>query len=292
MSVAILFKGHGMTVPLKIRGTNGKDYTLQEQIGTGGNAVVCECADEIDGSVHAVKFFMNSRDRIGLPRFQQEAKLLEELSHANHAHLIRFITNGSVHGTQYNARKRRNEDIEIPFVVMELANCSLREFIGKSREAIAPEIYVAQFRGLVGALELLHGQAIHRDIKPDNILVIGERWLISDFGLCSMIDADKGLDLTEKGRVVGPRFWMSPEANNRNVGLEDEIGVASDVFQLASVFWWVVNRRHPTGILTREDWVGADELYSPITKALQHSMSRRFQSASEFGEAVRTAISS
>src|SRR5438874_6622958 len=57
----------------------------------------------------------------------------------------------------------------------------------------------------------------------------------------------------------------------------EEISSASDVFQLAAVFWWVVTRRHPSGILTREDWTGAERLFGPVSKALQHSLSRRYE---------------
>ena len=288
----IVFRGRGISVPLKIKGKNGKTYTVQDQIGTGGNAVVCDCEDDIDGTVHAVKFLTNSADASRLPRFELETELLESLAKSNHDHLIRFITSGLAVGERIDSKKKKKIAVNIPFVVMEKANCTLREYVAKLVDAIPPEIYVAQFRGLVGALELLHCHAIHRDIKPDNILVIGDRWLISDFGLCSMLVKSSGKDLTEEWRVVGPKFWMSPEANNISVGLPDEIGVASDIFQMAAVFWWVVNRRHPSGILIREDWTGINELYDPIAKALQHSLARRYATANEFSYAVRRAINS
>jgi len=292
MWTKILFKRQGISVPSTILGKDGRRYTVQEQLGAGGNAVVCECEDAIDGTVYAVKFLTSQGDDARLPRFQLETALLERLSQKKHDHLIRFVTSGVAIGERFDTRKRKAVSLELPFVVMEKANCSLRQHVKNSTDPIPPEIYVAQFRGLVGALELLHSQAIHRDIKPDNILVVGDRWQISDLGLCAMLEDGDGEDLTEAWRVVGPRFWMSPEANNVSVGLPDEIGIESDIFQLAAVFWWVVNRRHPSGILIKDDWSGIEELFEPISKALQHSLARRYASASEFGHAVNQAISS
>lgn len=288
--VDLVFGRHGFKVPSKVKASDGHVYVVEEQIGSGGNAVVCQCTDERDGTVYAIKFLTSSKDASRLPRFQLETRIIEKLTAARHDHLIRFVASGEANSLSYDRRRRQRVSTVIPFFVMERASNTLRGFLAASSEPVAREIYFAQFRGLVGALEILHGHAIHRDIKPDNILVVGERWAISDFGLCEPIGDDGGKDLTRIGEIPGPRFWLSPEANNRSVGVQEEISSASDVFQLAAVFWWVVTRRHPSGILTREDWTGADRLFGPISKALQHSLSRRYESATQFGEAVIQAI--
>lgn len=286
----IVFQKYSFKVPSRLHGADGNFYAVQDQIGIGGNAVVCECANERDGTTYAIKFLTNRRDSVGPQRFQLETNLLENLCPMRHDHLIRFVTRGTANGS-CNDKNRKAQKIDIPFVVMERANGSLFDFIKENPNPIAPEIYIAQFRGLVSGLVLLHRHAIHRDIKPENILVVGERWVISDFGLCMPNTKPEGNDLTQTWKVPGPRFWMSPEANNRSVGLPDEITFASDVFQLAAVFWWVVNRRHPSGILTEDDWSGHAKLFSPIAKALQHSTERRFHTAADFSAAVVKAIS-
>jgi eukaryotic-like serine/threonine-protein kinase len=288
--VDLVFGRHGFRVPSKVKASDGHVYVVEEQIGSGGNAVVCQCTDERDGTVYAIKFLTSSKDASRLPRFQLETRIIEKLTAARHDHLIRFVASGEANSLSYDRRRRQRVSTVMPFFVMERASNTLRGFLAASSEPVAREIYFAQFRGLVGALEILHGHAIHRDIKPDNILVVGERWAISDFGLCEPIGDDGGKDLTRIGEIPGPRYWLSPEANNRSVGVQEEISSASDVFQLAAVFWWVVTRRHPSGILTREDWTGADRLFGPISKALQHSLSRRYESATQFGEAVIQAI--
>lgn len=289
MFVDILFHKKRFRIPERISGADGNLYAVQEQIAEGGNAVVCECADESDGSVYAVKFLTNSRGDSRAERFEIERKLMEDLATLRHDHLIGYVTSGAVDASLFDGRRNESK-VSLPFVLMERANCSLREFVKNEKAPIEFEIYAAQFRGLVSALALLHRQAIHRDIKPDNILVIGERWVISDFGLCSLLDNCGGQDLTPGWQVPGPRFWMSPEGNNKAIGLPVEITFASDVFQLAAVFWWVVNRRHPSGILSREDWVGVESLYEPVSRGLQHSLDRRFSTADEFGQAVVQAM--
>ena len=143
---------------------------------------------------------------------------------------------------------------------MELADCNLQDVI-REEGALNYERYAGQFRGLAGALASLHEHAVHRDIKPENILIVGERWLLSDYGLCTFVNPDEE-DLTPEGQNVGPKFWLSPEAHNRRLGCEDEINAASDVFQLAAIFWYVATGRRPSGILTEDDWTGAEETLS------------------------------
>lgn len=288
--VDVLFGQRSFKVPSRVRGSDGHLYAVEEQIGFGGNAVVCQCADERDGTIYAIKFLASSKDSSRLPRFQLETRLIEKITSARHDHLIRFIASGEASGQGYDRKRRQYFSTSMPFFIMERASESLREFITKSKSPITPEIYLAQIRGLVEALEILHEHAIHRDIKPENILVVGERWVISDFGLCVVHGGGETKDLTRVGQIPGPRFWLSPEANNRSVGLDDEICSASDIFQLAAVFWWVVTRRHPSGILTREDWSGVEKLFEPIFNGLQHSLTRRYGTARQFGEAVRQAI--
>lgn len=289
MPVDILIRNSNYSVPDRILAQDGFYYSIEDRLGSGGNGVVHQCTREIDGDIFAIKFLTTLDDERRCARFEREKRVMLDLSNSPHDHLIRFIADGKV-GALLKI-KRKEIPKHMPFVIMEKADSSLREFIKTELHPISSAVYMAQFRGLVSALELLHQHAIHRDIKPDNILVVGDRWVISDFGLCAFASEDNGgTDLTRQWEVVGPRFWMSPEANNRSVGLLDEISFASDVFQLAAVFWWVVNRRHPSGILCRDDWWGIENLYEPIAKALQHSTARRFESAADFKLAVIEAI--
>ena len=65
---------------------------------------------------------------------------------------------------------------------------------------------------------------------------------------------------------------MSPEAINRLYDKTVEIVPASDVFQMAAIFWFVVNNRFPLGIVTDKDWKSQDiEICNVLLLGLQHS---------------------
>jgi len=158
----------------------------------------------------------------------------------------------------------------------------------KTPQQIPPATYLAQFLGLSKALVKVNKKALHRDIKPENILVVGSAWAISDFGLCDLHEG--GPDLSREDERIGPALWMSPEAFNKNLGCPDVIGQTSDVFQLASVFWYATCGRHPTGIVRDADWHGPAELYPIMERALLHNSRNRFQTSAEFSEALEAAI--
>ena len=117
---------------------------------------------------------------------------------------------------------------------------------------------------------------------------MGSAWAISDFGLCDLQEG--GPDLSRVDEKIGPALWMSPEAFNKNLGCFDVIGQTSDVYQLASVFWYATCGRHPTGIVRDSDWRGPVELYPIMERALLHNSQNRFQTSAEFSAALEATI--
>jgi serine/threonine protein kinase len=183
---------------------------------------------------------------------------------------------------------------KLSYCLMELADGgNLRDLIN-SEISVPFSIYSAQIRGLSSALECLHGKNIlHRDIKPENILIKGERWLLSDFGLTAPFVRDDQIDLTRHDEKIGPKFWLSPEATNKALGIHgvhSELGKHSDVFQLASVFWYVVNKRHPLGVVGSDDWTGKNEIYEVLYGALLHNPATRIADGSAFHQRIVDAI--
>ncbi|WP_454017702.1 protein kinase domain-containing protein [Azospirillum sp. Marseille-Q6669] len=288
--MADLFSGRGdappreiIAIPDKILGTSGRRYEVGDRIAAGGNGVVHRCIDQSDGRDYAVKFQLDLR-AVRRTRFEREKALLRDL---RHDHLISYHDSGEVIGELRRSRHSRMPKT-VPFIVMMLATETLFELVKRSE--VPPEIFFAQFRGLTQGLAELHTRAVHRDIKPENILVIGDRWVLSDYGLCDMHALPLEERMTPDWEVVGPRFWMSPEANNRSIGRDDAINAASDVFQLASVFWFVINRSHPTGVLSRDDWRGPEALFDPIFRALHHSAAVRPTDGRAFAEQIDAAV--
>ncbi|MDP1773621.1 MAG: protein kinase [Methylobacter sp.] len=264
-----------------LEANSGHQYEITDRINAGGNGVVHKCLNSITGDEYAIKFQLDNRGN-RLKRFLREQKLLETLQHE---HSITYIDHGEIEAD--SIKDKNKTSVNIPFVIMELAEDSLYNHIKNNN--LGNEVFSAQFYGLTKALANLHQYAIHRDIKPNNILILGERWLLSDFGLCTFLDDDTE-QLTKTYETVGPRFWMSPEANNRSVGKSDAIDKSSDVFQLAAVFWFIVNKTHPTGVLTRNDWHGPEHLFEPIFKALHYDRKIRPKDGLEFSKQIENAI--
>lgn len=262
-----------------IESKKGRRYEIQDRINCGGNAVIHLCVDNISGEEYAVKFLLATSLR-RIKRFKQEINLLKQISHEQ---LIGYIDDGNVQTKNKKRRSRR-----IPFLIMPVADNNLMEYFKFTQRHIPFEEYISQFKGLTSALAALHQKAIHRDIKPENILIKGETWLLSDLGLCKYLGKDQK-DITLEREPIGPRYWMSPEETNRMMGNKDEVSQKSDLYQLCSIFWFIVTGRHPTGVICKEDWTGPDALFEPIYKMLSHSPESRPYNANELFEALDIA---
>lgn len=282
------------TIPGIVRAGNGREYDVGELINAGGNAVVHECFDRLSGTDYAIKFQVELRGRRPL-RFAQEVGLLRSFKDP---HIIGYVSDGTVPGVRQQTPSRgggrgahaqgkppRKE--QIPFVVLQRASNSLSELV-KGRSRVPPAEYLGQFIGLTRALVKINERALHRDIKPENVLVMGNTWMISDFGLCDVLGGE--MDISGEEERIGPIFWMSPEALNKRLGCGDKICQASDVFQLASVFWYAACGRHPSGIVEQEDWSGPTEIFPVLRQALIHDHARRFDTSADFCDALLDAI--
>jgi serine/threonine protein kinase len=273
-------KGWSYVVDDRLTTVEGLAVELGEWKGRGGNSAVYSCQDAVSGDELAIKFLLVNGKKMA-QRFARETALLSDL---DNVHVIKYRGSGSTRA-RVAAKGGNQANIQVPFIVMEMADRNLFEEITERKRAFPYEEYAGQFRGLAGALALLHTKAIHRDIKPENILISGERWLLSDYGLCSAIDPALP-DLTGQDPKIGPKYWLSPEAQNRMLGNADSITRASDVYQLAAVFWFAATGRHPTGVVTENDWTGPPRLFSVLHSALMHNSTSRPQDGAAFQRAI------
>ncbi|MCK9588026.1 MAG: protein kinase [Terrimicrobiaceae bacterium] len=252
----------------RIRGASGNFYEITERIACGGNGVVHQCVDLVSGDELAIKFQL-SNDSKRRTRFDREIELLKQIKHDQ---LISYIDDGEIAASIHDSGRNKGTGL-IPYVVMPLAESNLFNVLRRDSMRPRYEEYIGQFKGLAKALSVLHERAIHRDIKPENILVKGETWILSDFGLCKFNES--GGELTDEDEPVGPRLWMAPEGINRILGNADTISKQSDVYQLCSIFWFIVTGRHPSGCLCRDDWTGPENLFQLLFDALSHNAAKR-----------------
>lgn len=256
-------------------------YEIGERIGAGGNGAVYECIDQ-SGVLYAIKFLL-SFNKKRKQRFQQEISLMKRL---NNPHIVKYIDEGVV---EVKSNKDVSRGQEVLFVIMERADSNLKDFLFHT-PLIPYESYIPQFRGMCEALKELHQYAIHRDIKPDNILIKGETWLLSDFGLCEFLDPAEHCDITGENEKVGPVFWISPEAVNKYYFGKDEIGTYSDVYQMGMIFAFVLMKKFPAGILDKSSKMGTtEEIQMIILKALANDYTKRPKDGGELLEMINEA---
>jgi len=194
-------------------------YEIEGEIGRGGTGVVYRARR--DGAVFAVKLLkVSSAD--ARARFAREARLLAELGLAEG--FVPLVDVG--------------EGPEGPFLVMPLVEGgSLRDRLRVGPLSVDETLVVA--RAVGGALARAHAKGIvHRDVKPENVLRRGDRWLLADLGIAKHFDdaapgADRSVSLSQTGAARGTVSYMAPEQ------LTDakSVGPPTDVFALGVLLY-------------------------------------------------------
>src|SRR5262245_55846911 len=171
-------------------------YDLVEKIAEGGMGAIYKARHRETGQIVAIKIMPRhmASNRVLLRRFEQEFRAASLLDHPN---IVRGIDFGSVN--------------EMPYLVMEYVEGESlgarleREGRMPVNEAIRLIVQVAQ------GLHRAHKQGlIHRDVKPDNILVTTDGTAkLADLGLVKTSEGD--LNLTKTGRGLGTPHFMAPE---------------------------------------------------------------------------------
>ncbi len=170
-------------------------YRLTEQIGMGGMAIVYRAVDMRTGHNVAVKVLRPefNEDREFISRFQREAEAASKMTHHNIVNLLDVGMDG-----------------ENRYLVMEyVQGKTLKEVIQERGRLNAPLACQITIR-ILSALEHAHRNGIvHRDIKPQNILVHEDGHIkVADFGIARIADS---ATLTRGDNVMGSVHYFSPE---------------------------------------------------------------------------------
>jgi tetratricopeptide (TPR) repeat protein/predicted Ser/Thr protein kinase len=262
----------------------GEHYVVDRVIGHGGMATVYLCRDTRDDSRVAVKVL---REELGsaiiVERFLREIAFASELDHPR---IPKVLESGVVNDLPYYAmtyvegeslKKKIEREKQLP----------LDDAIRIACEVIAPTAY-AHSRGIV-----------HRDIKPDNILIAADGVYVLDFGIARAI-IESGVDrLTSTGVGVGTPAYMSPEQalGDRN------LDARSDIYSLGCVVYEmiagippfvgptsqaIISRRFaasPPPLREVRDGV-PEEMEDAVQRALARSPADRWPNVAEFGKAL------
>jgi serine/threonine-protein kinase len=215
-------------------------YRIEGKIGEGGMATVYLARDLKHDREVALKVLRPKiTESVARERFIREIKIASRLQHPN---IVPLFDSGEMEGQLF-------------YVMPHVRGESLRERI-RREGPLTVEFATHVLREVAGALAYAHGQGIvHRDIKPDNILLIDRRALLTDFGIARAAQVARtpteGFDplLTQPGTRLGTPAYMAPEQASG----EDSLDSRADLYALGVVGYEMLTGQPPfTGATPQE----------------------------------------
>ena len=171
-------------------------YELIEIVGTGGMAIVYRALDQKTGREVAVKLLRPEfeRDEEFVRRFSHEAKAAAQVAHENIVNMLDVGFDG------------------VPYIVMEFVRGQTLKDLIRSVGSIPPRQAVAMALRILAALDHAHrNNIVHRDIKPQNILVDENGMIkVADFGI-ARLTTSATMTATGDGSFFGSVHYISPE---------------------------------------------------------------------------------
>jgi serine/threonine-protein kinase len=191
-------------------------YRLEAKLGSGGMSTVYLARDQTLDRPVAVKVMHRemSEQADQLERFRQEARSVAKFSHPN---VVSVIDAG--------------EDGGHPYIVFEYVEGeTLKQRISRNG-ALDPQEAIAYAIEIARGLSVAHARnMVHRDIKPQNILIDGEgRAKLTDFGISRQLEQD---GMTATGRVLGTTDYVAPEQ-----AMGRKVDPRTDIYSLGVVLY-------------------------------------------------------
>ncbi len=191
-------------------------YRLEAKLGSGGMSTVYLARDQTLDRQVAVKVMHRemSEQADQLERFRQEARSVAKLSHPN---VVSVIDAG--------------EDGGHPYIVFEYVEGeTLKQRINRDG-ALVPQEAIAYAIEIARGLSMAHARnMVHRDIKPQNILIDAEgRAKLTDFGISRQLEQD---GMTATGRVLGTTDYVAPEQ-----AMGRKVDPRTDIYSLGVVLY-------------------------------------------------------
>ncbi|MEO7217303.1 MAG: protein kinase [Gemmatimonadaceae bacterium] len=261
-------------------------YTIIRELGRGGMATVYLAEDVRHGRNVAVKVLNEELSAIlGAERFLKEITLTASLQHP---HILPLFDSGSAGGQLFYV---------MPYIDGE----TLRTRLQRERQLpVADAVRIAS--EAASALDYAHHRGIvHRDVKPENILLQDGHALVADFGIALALQQASSTRMTQAGLSLGTPEYMSPE---QAIG-EPNIDGRSDIFSLGAVTYEMLAGSPPfTGpaaqaiiakVITEEPSPLSSQrkrvppyVEAAVRTALEKVPADRFATAAEFSAALTT----
>lgn len=269
----------------------GGRYAIVRELGRGGSAVVYVATDtKLGGSVAIKALHMELTGSRIADRFVREIKLMADFGHS---HILPVLDAGEWNGRLFYVMKYV-EEFE-----------TLRDRLRRHPAGLPLEDVLEIARGVCGALSYAHSRKVlHRDVKPENILLTGRHAYLTDFGIAKALTPSPENHTTTSGYVVGTQRYMSPEQEVGNALIDHR----TDVWSLACVVFESIAGMHPfqspdLGRMRSIKLADTPEdlrrhrpsaplwLQAAVEKGLRSNPADRWQTADEFSTALSQNLS-
>ena len=205
----------------------GDRYAIEREIGEGGMATVYLATDLRHERKVALKVLRPElAATLGPDRFLQEVRVTANLQHP---HILPLFDSGEAEGFLY-------------YVMPYLEGESLRERIVREGELPVTEA-VRILKEVTDALAAAHQMGVvHRDIKPDNVMLSGRHAVVTDFGVAKAVSEATGRHkLTTAGVALGTPAYMAPE----QAAADEHIDHRADIYAVGAMGYELLAGRPP-----------------------------------------------
>ncbi len=229
-------------------------YEIEREIGQGGMATVYLAQDLKHHRQVALKVLRPELSAaLGSERFLQEIEIAANLTHP---HILPLYDSGETDGFLY-------------YVMPYIKGQTLRQRVAEHGELPVHEA-VKIIREVVDALAYAHEQGVvHRDIKPDNVMLSGRHALVMDFGVAKAVSEATGRNqLTTAGVALGTPAYMSPE----QATADPHIDHRADIYAVGALAYELLTGRPPFTGATPQAILAAHvtEQVDPVRKHRDH----------------------
>jgi non-specific serine/threonine protein kinase len=213
-------------IPRALRDATADRYRIERELGRGGMATVYLAHDLKYGRPVAIKVMHPElAAAIGHDRFLREIEIAARLTHP---HILPLHDSGAA-------------DTQLYYVMPYIEGESLRARLLREKQ-LPVEDALRLTREIASALGLAHHHGlVHRDVKPENVLLSDGIALVADFGIARAMSTTGGRGLTTAGRAIGTPAYMAPEQAMGNTDVDGR----ADLYALGCVLYEMLAGQPP-----------------------------------------------
>ena len=220
-----------MTIHDRLAAALAGRYRIAREIGRGGMARVYLAHDERHGRDVAIKVLQpDFAAQLPVERFLREIQVVASLTHPQ---ILPLLDSGSIEGG--------DDAPDQPYFVMPYVSGETLRARMQREDRLGLEETSRIVCEVAEALDFAHGRGvIHRDVKPENILLLEGHAMVSDFGIARAIGAGS-TRMTTTGAIMGTPVYMSPEQASG----DETIDGRSDQYALACMAYEMLTGKPP-----------------------------------------------